>query len=475
MISRGGAAVSWYGYNLPQTINQAGGNYSTFYYAPDRSRYRQTSQNGSTAEDRIYVSGLFEKLTTNGTTVQYRNYIVANGTKVAIKVFSSAGSLSPNDVLYLHDDHLGSTQTLTNTLATILISESYDAWGKRRGSNWTGMPSTADLNTITTTTHIGFTGQEELDNLSLVDLNGRVYDPTIARFMSADPHVQAPYRSQSLNRYSYTWNNPLNQTDPTGFDTVSGDSGSSDDSGGSASSGAASFGTARTGSHILAPTLSQTTHQIGGQSTVGYGAQIRATGADAHSQSNTGQAGAAGGPVNVSDREQQKADAMQATAAAAMPEVTVTAKRFVIGGIESILSRMGTVGFATTGALIAITVGPTNGYRGSERIKLQDESARRDLQLYSEGTDEGGNQGSSDNSGQSADEGANTEKTPTTDPDNFDAVRGTSGKRDKETGEIWEKDKLHKDHYEVYKNLKNYQNGTRSREVWLDGRPKGKL
>jgi len=80
-----------------------------------------------------------------------------------------------------------------------------------------GTPSSSDLTTIATTTHLGFTAQEQLDNLNLVDLNGRVYDPTIGRFMSADPEVQAPYRSQSLNRYSYTWDNPLNATDPTGF------------------------------------------------------------------------------------------------------------------------------------------------------------------------------------------------------------------------------------------------------------------
>ena len=35
--------------------------------------------------------------------------------------------------------------------------------------------------------------------------------------MQADPFVQAPYNLQSLNRYSYAWNNPLNATDPSGF------------------------------------------------------------------------------------------------------------------------------------------------------------------------------------------------------------------------------------------------------------------
>jgi RHS repeat-associated protein len=213
MTSRGGASVTWYPYNYPLTINQAGGNFSTFYYAPDRSRYRQTSLNGTVTEDRIYVAGIFEKLNSSAVGIEYRHYIVANGEKVAIKVLSA----SRNDTLYLHSDHLGSTDVITDQTGSIKVHESYDAWGRRRGSNWTGSPSSTDLGTINNTTHIGYTAQEHLDNLGLVDLNGRVYDPTIARFVSADPFVVAPYESQSLNRYSYTWNNPLNHTDPTGF------------------------------------------------------------------------------------------------------------------------------------------------------------------------------------------------------------------------------------------------------------------
>jgi hypothetical protein len=48
-------------------------------------------------------------------------------------------------------------------------------------------------------------------------MNGRVYDPVIGRFLSPDPFVQAPYSSQSYNRYSYVWNNPLSMVDPSGY------------------------------------------------------------------------------------------------------------------------------------------------------------------------------------------------------------------------------------------------------------------
>lgn len=48
-------------------------------------------------------------------------------------------------------------------------------------------------------------------------MNGRVYDPGLARFTIADPIVQNQNDAQMMNRYSYTRNNPLNATDPSGY------------------------------------------------------------------------------------------------------------------------------------------------------------------------------------------------------------------------------------------------------------------
>ena len=47
-------------------------------------------------------------------------------------------------------------------------------------------------------------------------MNARLYDPSIGRFVSPDPYVQAPDFSQNFNRYSYCLNNPLKYTDPSG-------------------------------------------------------------------------------------------------------------------------------------------------------------------------------------------------------------------------------------------------------------------
>jgi RHS repeat-associated protein len=55
---------------------------------------------------------------------------------------------------------------------------------------------------------------------SLVHMNGRIYDPLLGRFLSADLEVQNPSDLQSYNRYSYVHNRPLSFTDPDGEQAV---------------------------------------------------------------------------------------------------------------------------------------------------------------------------------------------------------------------------------------------------------------
>jgi uncharacterized protein RhaS with RHS repeats len=57
--------------------------------------------------------------------------------------------------------------------------------------------------------------------VTLLHLNGRVYDPYVAKFTSADPIVAAQWNTQGWNRYAYVGNNPLAYTDPTGYDFFS--------------------------------------------------------------------------------------------------------------------------------------------------------------------------------------------------------------------------------------------------------------
>jgi hypothetical protein len=50
-------------------------------------------------------------------------------------------------------------------------------------------------------------------------MNGRVYDPALGRFTSADPLIDGVFNSQGWNRYAYVHNRPLSATDPSGYES----------------------------------------------------------------------------------------------------------------------------------------------------------------------------------------------------------------------------------------------------------------
>jgi RHS repeat-associated protein len=97
----------------------------------------------------------------------------------------------------------------------VIERQYYDPWGKRRNGDGT------DADTLRSLDHrMGYTGHEHLDAVGLVHMNGRVYDPMLARFMSADPTVPDPTDGQNFNRFTYVLNNPLGYIDPSGFAQV---------------------------------------------------------------------------------------------------------------------------------------------------------------------------------------------------------------------------------------------------------------
>src|SRR5262249_58977189 len=114
---------------------------------------------------------------------------------------------------YVHVDHLGSVESLTNESGAAVEKRSYDPFGQRRNPAW-GQPPPASFSSATT---VGFTGQESDDDVGLVNFKGRVYDPKVGRFLTTDPIVADPLDGQSWNRYSYVRGNPLSLVDPTGF------------------------------------------------------------------------------------------------------------------------------------------------------------------------------------------------------------------------------------------------------------------
>jgi RHS repeat-associated protein len=100
----------------------------------------------------------------------------------------------------------------------ISVALAYEAFGTRRFVN--GATDTGGT-TVPSCTDRGFTGHEEMDEVGLVNMNGRIYDATLGRFMSADSGIPYPLDLQSYNRYSYGRDNPQRYIDPSGFDDIS--------------------------------------------------------------------------------------------------------------------------------------------------------------------------------------------------------------------------------------------------------------
>jgi RHS repeat-associated protein len=169
---------------------------------------------GGTSETTIYVAGLFEKVTRTSQPTEYRHTIRGGNGAAAIHIRRSNGT---SDTYYLHQDHLGSPELITGNGGSVVVRTSFSAYGERRdGADWSGAPPGSDLIAISNSSRRGFTGHEHLDNVGLIHMNGRVYDPRIGRFLGADPIVVAGH-SQGINPYAYVWNEPLRLTDPSGF------------------------------------------------------------------------------------------------------------------------------------------------------------------------------------------------------------------------------------------------------------------
>jgi RHS repeat-associated protein len=113
---------------------------------------------------------------------------------------------------YMFGDHLGSVDLITDENAAVIERMSFDAHGSRRAENSWQVPI---ITFVPNATLRGYTGHEMLDDLGLIHMNARIYDPELGRFLQADSEVEND-ATQGLNRYSYVLNNPLSLTDPSG-------------------------------------------------------------------------------------------------------------------------------------------------------------------------------------------------------------------------------------------------------------------
>ncbi|WP_309387267.1 FG-GAP-like repeat-containing protein [Cerasicoccus frondis] len=209
LTSRGGATVTWKAFNKPHTINDPSGNSSVFTYGADHQRLTQEIINGATSKKKVYVDAL--EHTYEGDDIKSKVYVYGPIGTLGTMTYDSASSSVTRH--YFHYDHLKSVIGVSDDSGQWAEQYGFDPWGLRRDyTDWNGAPSAT-----ATVTDRGYTGHEMLDNLGLVHMNGRIYDPQIARFLSPDPVIAAPYDLQNYNHYSYVRNNPMSLNDPSGY------------------------------------------------------------------------------------------------------------------------------------------------------------------------------------------------------------------------------------------------------------------
>ncbi|MFZ6816885.1 RHS repeat domain-containing protein [Undibacterium sp. Ji22W] len=214
-IAAQGRTESYTSANMPSSLSVPNATLN-FSYGTERQRTKQVSPSGTT----IYVhpdnaGGLgYEKETRSDGTVEHR-YFVTVGSNVigVIKAQLDMNGDTNYNTLYFHRDPLGSVTAVSNG-SSIVENLAYEPFGKRR----TVAGALDTNNTVKgNSTNRGYTNHEHLDAVGLIHMNGRIYDPAIGRFISADPNVPYASNIQSYNRLSYTRNNPMMMIDPSGF------------------------------------------------------------------------------------------------------------------------------------------------------------------------------------------------------------------------------------------------------------------
>ena len=200
-----------------------------FLYGPDGQRYYKKSTwevsgavgtSPTYAVEHTYYAGTHREVARVGDT---ENSSVATSTVSAtvlhVKTTPATGTAT-TAFEYLHRDHLGSVESVTDAGGTELKVQAYDPFGSRRAGDWTRAMTETEREALAgeepRRTARGYTGHEHLERTGLIHMNGRVYDPVIGRFLSPDPVVADASFSQSWNAYSYALNSPLSFSDPSG-------------------------------------------------------------------------------------------------------------------------------------------------------------------------------------------------------------------------------------------------------------------
>ncbi|WP_395052173.1 FG-GAP-like repeat-containing protein [Flavobacterium sp.] len=203
IIENGKKSISFgYNANEQRSVMYYGSTAVDKLARPNRRYY---SADGSMEISATFATGD----TTTPVTTEFLTYI--GGSAYSAPVVLKYNGTAYN-YFYLHKDYQGSILAITNAAGGVVEKRLFDPWGQiikiQDGLN----TNLAQL----TFFDRGYTGHEHLKGVNLINMNARIYNPALHRFLEADNYLQDPYNTQNYNRYGYCVNNPLKYTDVTG-------------------------------------------------------------------------------------------------------------------------------------------------------------------------------------------------------------------------------------------------------------------
>ena len=204
--------VIYTSFNQPMGIIE--GIYTTdFDYNSDHDRIkmRVLGSHNTPTLTRHYLGGCYEFDQTPSNSKE-KLYLMGGYYNAPAVLIKQGDSIAVFNILR---DHLGSITHVIDPNGVTIQELAYDAWGRLRN------PATQEVYSPGQEPELflgrGFTGHEHLPWHGLINMNARLYDPALGRFLSPDPVLSSHDNSQSYNSYTYCMNNPLRYMDPLGL------------------------------------------------------------------------------------------------------------------------------------------------------------------------------------------------------------------------------------------------------------------
>jgi len=143
--------------------------------------------------ETYYPNGNYELRVVDSTETESKYYF-AGSIRVAVRENEA--------ITWLLSDHINSTSVTVDDTGNLLSALKYTAYGELRNG--------------TSTTDYQYTGQRNEVEIGLYYYVARMYDPQLARFISADTIVPEAGNAKAYDRYAYVNGNPVNFNDPSG-------------------------------------------------------------------------------------------------------------------------------------------------------------------------------------------------------------------------------------------------------------------